>query len=493
MFQSTPLVFQRRNGASPADLHQPQVSIHSAGLPAEKPGPPSRTKPVAKFQSAPLVFQRRNDGQRLTLPPSGRFQSTPLVFQRRNRRRVFLQPTLEGFNPLRWSSSGETRQDDTIATIDFRFNPLRWSSSGETGFVLCLTANDQVSIHSAGLPAEKRVTDIGNPRGTRFQSTPLVFQRRNDRSDPRRRAGAGSFNPLRWSSSGETIEAILAGVRAQAVSIHSAGLPAEKRSKRSSPACGRRQFQSTPLVFQRRNGRGRFVRRCLQTVSIHSAGLPAEKLDRGVQGICQRLVSIHSAGLPAEKLHKPVEAFGVPTCFNPLRWSFSGETGISRRPRRRAWVSIHSAGLPAEKPPNHTAMYPKTKVSIHSAGLPAEKRDGDPDAAASADVSIHSAGLPAEKREPHADSRQGQGFQSTPLVFQRRNARLGGCGAGCSCFNPLRWSSSGETSRMTMATLLSCVVSIHSAGLPAEKPRARASLGLFTGFQSTPLVFQRRN
>src|SRR5579875_2624860 len=281
MFQSTPLVFQRRNGASPADLHQPQVSIHSAGLPAEKPGPPSRTKPVAKFQSAPLVFQRRNDGQRLTLPPSGRFQSTPLVFQRRNRRRVFLQPTLEGFNPLRWSSSGETRQDDTIATIDFRFNPLRWSSSGETGFVLCLTANDQVSIHSAGLPAEKRVTDIGNPRGTRFQSTPLVFQRRNDRSDPRRRAGAGSFNPLRWSSSGETIEAILAGVRAQAVSIHSAGLPAEKRSKRSSPACGRRQFQSTPLVFQRRNDRSDPRRRA-------------------------------GAG-----------------SFNPLRWSSSGETGAA--------------------------------------------------------------------------------------------------------------------------------------------------------------------
>src|SRR5579875_2357836 len=133
-----------------------------------------------------------------------------------------------------------------------------------------------VSIHSAGLPAEKQLADriAAVPEYCRFQSTPLVFQRRNSHSRFWR-AQTRCFNPLRWSSSGETPQALRYSASA-VVSIHSAGLPAEKRER------GRTQVRPVD-------------------VSIHSAGLPAEKPIHPRKGGERMRVSIHSAGLPAEK------------------------------------------------------------------------------------------------------------------------------------------------------------------------------------------------
>src|SRR5579875_1668393 len=280
-----------------------------------------------------------------------------------------------------------------------------------------------VSIHSAGLPAEKQLADriAAVPEYCRFQSTPLVFQRRNSHSRFWR-AQTRCFNPLRWSSSGETPQALRYSASA-VVSIHSAGLPAEKRER------GRTQVR--PLA-----------------VSIHSAGLPAEK----------------RAGALALAQHDEFQS--TPLVFQRRNVSL---VGVEDRPED---VSIHSAGLPAEKP-------------IHP------RKGGE-----RMRVSIHSAGLPAEKRFTYARGRSRFTFQSTPLVFQRRNTAPSRRIGREECFNPLRWSSSGETSYARSASARTrcfnplrwsssgetaaggCLrsrapVSIHSAGLPAEKPRAR--------------------
>src|SRR5579875_1597285 len=154
--------------------------------------------------------------------------------------------------------------------------------------------------------------------------------------------------------------------------------------------------------------------------------------------------------------------------FNPLRWSSSGET----RPcyNSRLIQKFQSTPLVFQRrngcPSRQTR--PET-VSIHSAGLPAEKRDGDRGATASADVSIHSAGLPAEKR---ADAGVGRG---TGLV----SIHSAGLPAE-------KQSRAGKSSRLNR-------VSIHSAGLPAEKRACSGNAASATAFQSTPLVFQRRN
>ena len=181
-----------------------------------------------------------------------------------------------------------------------------------------------------------------------------------------------------------------------------------------------------------------------RAVSIHSAGLPAEKRAWLRQPELAHEVSIHSAGLPAEKQRARV--------------------GIHRGLR----VSIHSAGLPAEKRYGSSVLWITRRVSIHSAGLPAEKLASAPARQHAGQVSIHSAGLPAEKRA-HTRALLGRNlFQSTPLVFQRRNASLTRIRGRDKGFNPLRWSSSGET-RVLGGVGLVAHVSIHSAGLPAEK------------------------
>src|SRR5579875_864314 len=171
-------------------------------------------------------------------------------------------------------------------------------------------------------------------------------------------------------------------------------------------------FQSTPLVFQRRNHALRaepLIEHCFNPLRWSSSGETAPPSPSG----WQILVSIHSAGLPAEK---------------PLR---ADRRFVGHR------VSIHSAGLPAEKHCNGGGVVWAHPVSIHSAGLPAEKLPGRLRVWRARDVSIHSAGLPAEKRV--------------------QNARKATCFLR---FNPLRWSSSGETNH-TLARRGAYRVSIH--------------------------------
>src|SRR5579875_907498 len=230
------------------------------------------------------------------------------------------------------------------------------------------------------------------------------------------------------------------------VSIHSAGLPAEKQlADRIAAVPEYCRFQSTPLVFQRRNSHSRFWRaqtRCFNplrwsssgetpqalrysasaVVSIHSAGLPAEKRERGRTQVRPLAVSIHSAGLPAEKparnacqrWHAKFQS--TPLVFQRRNtlidafachlWQFQSTPLVFQRrnahsaaPWRWPWrVSIHSAGLPAEKHSMHTLLRQHSEVSIHSAGLPAEKHIDQVRSQRAGAVSIHSAGLPAEKR-----------------------------------------------------------------------------------------------
>ena len=113
---------------------------------------------------------------------------------------------------------------------------------------------------------------------------------------------------------------------------------------------------------------------------------------------------------------------------------------------RASAVSIHSAGLPAEKRTRMLSALLLLQVSIHSAGLPAEKRMAA--CSRSARSWFQSTPLVFQRRN---DARMRVGvradeFQSTPLVFQRRNMTFPLCVVClCASFNPLRWSSSGET------------------------------------------------
>src|SRR5579875_414350 len=161
-----------------------------------------------------------------------------------------------------------------------------------------------------------------------------------------------------------------------------------------------------------------------RAVSIHSAGLPAEKLPRLSTAIRADPVSIHSAGLPAEKLLDRASGRIRHKCFNPLRWSSSGET-VS---------AISISGLQSCFNPLRWSSSGETIQGL-SVGILFGKFQSTP--------------LVFQRRNdyliPPLSSLSM--FQSTPLVFQRRNAP--GCQELSLCLR----------------------VSIHSAGLPAEKRR----------------------
>ena len=227
--------------------------------------------------------------------------------------------------------------------------------------------NNGVSIHSRRPGREKREEGKKYDFNT-FQSTPAVQDGRNaggGHEPPRVGVSIHSRRPGREKPGGRD------GPRRTEVSIHSRRPGREKRIKFRTLT--RTTFQSTPAVQDGRNLTGRVPEREIvlfqSTPAVQDGrntthvptrcplksfqSTPAVQDGRNPRSIQQLLPDLPFQSTPAVQDGRNTSMFGlmrVPSGFNPLPPSRTGETRRNSHLQRQASVSIHSRRPGREKP-----------------------------------------------------------------------------------------------------------------------------------------------